>query len=85
MTAVAEQRQPVYDRFGMPHPGRDFVRTERIYFPLARDGETVDMILILNSYPDELETSVQQVKAALRQGTGVSINDARNPTPVVEI
>jgi hypothetical protein len=36
----------------MPHPKRDFIQTERIYFPLAADGEVVDMILIVNGYPD---------------------------------
>ncbi len=45
--------KPVYDRFPMPHPERDFIDTERVYFPLARDGETVDMLLILNDYPQE--------------------------------
>ncbi|MEK9968078.1 MAG: PAS domain-containing protein [Ferrovibrio sp.] len=53
MTAAVESREAVYDRFGMPHPGRDFIDTERVYYPLARDGETVDMLLILNNYPDE--------------------------------
>jgi hypothetical protein len=53
MTAAVESGEAVYDRFGMPHPGRDFIDTERVYFPLARDGETVDMLLILNGYPDE--------------------------------
>jgi hypothetical protein len=53
MMAALETREAVYDRFGMPHPGRDFIDTERVYFPLARDGENVDMLLILNAYPDE--------------------------------
>jgi hypothetical protein len=53
MMAVIETREAVYDRFGMPHPDRDFIDTERVYFPLARDGENVDMLLILNGYPDE--------------------------------
>lgn len=56
MTLAVQSREAVYDRFGMPHPGRDFIDTERVYFPLARDGETVDMLLILNGYPDEPET-----------------------------
>jgi hypothetical protein len=34
----------------MPHPARDFIDSERVYYPLASDGESVDMILILNSY-----------------------------------
>lgn len=53
MSACVEQQEAVYDTFAMPHPGRDFIRTERVYFPLARDGATVDMLLILNSYPDD--------------------------------
>lgn len=53
MTTCAEQREAIYDAFAMPHPDRDFIRTERIYFPLAKDGETVDMLLILNGYPDD--------------------------------
>lgn len=57
MLAAVESREAVYDRFGMPHPGRDFIDTERVYFPLARDGETVDMLLILNAYPDEEEAA----------------------------
>lgn len=53
MIAVVERREAIYDRFGMPHPDRDFIDTERVYFPLARDGENVDMLLILNGYPDD--------------------------------
>jgi hypothetical protein len=52
MRAVVQSKTPVYDAFPMPHPKRDFIRTERIYFPLASDGELVDMILIVNGYPD---------------------------------
>lgn len=62
MIAVVENREAIYDRFGMPHPGRDFIDTERIYFPLARDGETVDMLLILNGYPDEAESGTAVAK-----------------------
>lgn len=58
MMAVVENREAIYDRFGMPHPDRDFIDTERVYYPLARDGETVDMLLILNAYPDEEKTAV---------------------------
>lgn len=35
--------------------GRKFIDTERIYFPLAGDGETVDMLLIVNGYPGNPE------------------------------
>jgi hypothetical protein len=55
MRKVAEEKAPIYDRFPMPHPGRKYIDTERIYFPLAADGETVDMLLILNGYPDNPE------------------------------
>jgi hypothetical protein len=54
MRTVVEQKTPLYDRFPMPHPEREFIDSERIYFPLAADGETVDMILIVNGYPDGL-------------------------------
>lgn len=53
MLTCATERQAFYDVFAMPHPDRDFIRTERIYFPLASDGETVDMLLIMNGYPDD--------------------------------
>jgi hypothetical protein len=53
MRKCVTTRKPVYDRFPMPHPERDFIDTERVYFPLARDGETIDMLLILNDYPHE--------------------------------
>ena len=72
MTTVVESREPVYDRFGMPHPDRDFIDTERVYFPLARDGETVDMLLILNGYPDEEKTAqdvADEEQAASRETT----------------
>ena len=39
MRRTVERKAPVYDRFPMPHPGRSFIDTERIYFPLASDGE----------------------------------------------
>ena len=55
MRETVEARAPVYDRFPMPHPGRKFIETERIYFPLAADGETVDMLFILNGYPGNPE------------------------------
>ena len=58
MLAAVESREALYDRFGMPHPDRDFIDSERVYYPLARDGENVDMLLILNAYPDEEKTAV---------------------------
>lgn len=50
MRKVVESRLPVYDRFPMPHPDREFIDSQRMYYPLATDGETVDMILIVNGY-----------------------------------
>lgn len=50
MKKVLATRLPVYDRFPMPHPDRQFIDSERMYYPLAADGETIDMILILNGY-----------------------------------
>lgn len=61
MTACVEQREALYDAFAMPHPDRDFIRTERIYFPLARDGVTVDTLLILNGYPDDEDPEQAQL------------------------
>lgn len=52
MEACVKAQLPVYDRFPMPHPDRSFVDSERVYFPLSRDGETVDTLLILNGYAD---------------------------------
>lgn len=52
MLACVETREPVYDRFPMPHPDRSFVDSERVYYPLAADGRTVDTLLILNGYAD---------------------------------
>ncbi len=51
MRGVVELRRPIYDAFPMPHPERTFIQTERVYFPLASDGETVDRIVIVNGYP----------------------------------
>ena len=52
MRAVVQNKTPIYDAFPMPHPRREFIETERVYFPLATDGETVDMILTVHRYPD---------------------------------
>jgi hypothetical protein len=50
MRAVVEHKAPVYDRFPIPHPGRDYIDSERIYFPLASDGDTVDMLILIHAY-----------------------------------
>ena len=49
-TLAVESRKPVYSRFNMPHPGYDFIDSERVYFPLAEDGAEVDRLLILYHY-----------------------------------
>ncbi|MGF1629560.1 MAG: PAS domain-containing protein [Kiloniellaceae bacterium] len=57
MRQVLETRLPVYDRFPMPHPDRDFIDSQRMYYPLAADGEHINMFLILNGYDaDRLAT-----------------------------
>src|SRR5437763_2520761 len=33
--AVVQDKTPIYDAFPMPHPQREFIATERVYFPLA--------------------------------------------------
>jgi hypothetical protein len=57
MRTVVERKQAVYDRFPMPHPNRTNIDTERLYFPLAADGVTVDMLLVLHRYPGSYELS----------------------------
>lgn len=52
MEQTVEQRTAFYDRFPMPHPSRDFIMSERVYYPLAQNGLDVDMLLILNCYPE---------------------------------
>ncbi len=49
---VADSGQPLYDRFPLPFRGREFIDSERVYYPLAEDGQNVDVILVLNGYPD---------------------------------
>ena len=55
MRAVLRTRAAVYDRFPMPHPDREFIDSERVYFPLASDGESVDMILVACNYPNDVK------------------------------
>lgn len=50
MELAAQSGRPVYDRFPMPHPDRQFIDSERVYYPLAADGRNVDLLLILNGY-----------------------------------
>lgn len=51
MRTVVGTKAPIYDRFPMPHLDREFIDSERVYFPLASDGENVDMILVACNYP----------------------------------
>jgi len=50
MSKAVVTRQPVFDSFPIPHPDRHFIVAQRMYFPLAADGETVDMLLVLHGY-----------------------------------
>lgn len=49
--AVAESGEPGYRKSGViSNPGRDYVEAERLYLPLADDGKTVDIILVMTLY-----------------------------------
>ncbi len=53
MNKVLVTRKAVFDSFPMPHPDREFMLTQRMYYPLTGDGETIDMLLTLHGYdPD---------------------------------
>ncbi|MPZ12172.1 MAG: hypothetical protein GEU89_18470 [Kiloniellaceae bacterium] len=53
MCKVLATRQPVFDSFPMPHPDRQFIIAQRMYYPLAADGQTINMLLMLHGYdPD---------------------------------
>lgn len=53
MSKACSTRHAVFDSFSMPHPDRHFIVAQRMYYPLAADGETVDMLLVLHGYdPD---------------------------------
>lgn len=45
-----ESRRPVYSRFSMPQPEREFIDSERVYYPLAENRVDVDRFLILYHY-----------------------------------
>lgn len=51
LTRVAATCRPQYGRYGMPFPGRGFVESERVFFPLSADDRMVDSILALHRYP----------------------------------
>jgi hypothetical protein len=52
LTRVAATCQPHYGRYGMPFPGRGFIDSERVFYPLSDDDRMVDCILALHHYPD---------------------------------
>jgi len=49
--AVAESGRPGYRKSGViSNPTRHHIEAERLYLPLAEDGETVDILLIMTLY-----------------------------------
>ena len=52
LTRVVATCLPQYGRYGMPFPGRGFVDSERVFYPLSDDGRMVDCILALHRYPE---------------------------------
>lgn len=44
---IVRTREPQYRRGGVATPGREHVPYERIAFPLANDGEHVDMLIFI--------------------------------------
>ncbi len=69
MRTVVRTRAAVYDRFPMPHPDREFIDSERVYFPLASDGDNVDMILVACNYPNDLKLKPMHPYVALPQSS----------------
>lgn len=51
LSRAAATMMPQYGRYGMPFPGRGFIDSERVFFPLSDDGRMVDCILALHRYP----------------------------------
>jgi hypothetical protein len=52
LTRVVATCMPHYGRYGMPFPGRGFIDSERVFFPLSNDGRMVNTVLALHRYPD---------------------------------
>ena len=45
---------PAYRKSGIiSNPGRNHIEAERIYLPLAKDGKTVDILLVMTLYTGE--------------------------------
>jgi len=51
MRAVVQFRAPVYDQLAIAHPNREFIASERVYFPLAANGRDIDMLILIHAYP----------------------------------
>lgn len=52
LTRTVATGLPQYGRYGMPFPGRGFIQSERVFYPLSDDDRMVDCILALHRYPD---------------------------------
>ena len=52
LTRVVATCLPHHGRYGMPFPGRGFIDSERVFYPLSDDDRMVDCILALHRYPD---------------------------------
>jgi len=52
LTRVVATCRPHYGRYGMPFPGRGFIDSERVFYPMSTDDRMVDCILALHHYPD---------------------------------
>jgi PAS domain len=53
LARVVATCRPHYGRYGMPFPGRGFIESERVFYPLSDDDRMVDCILALHRYPDQ--------------------------------
>jgi hypothetical protein len=51
LTRTVATGLPQYGHYGMPFPGRGYVDSERVFYPLSDDGRMVDGILALHRYP----------------------------------
>lgn len=52
LTRAVATCMPHYGRYGMPFPGRGFIDSERVFYPLSTEGRMVDCVLALHHYPD---------------------------------
>ena len=60
MRKVLSTRLAVFDSFPMPHPDRQFIISQRMYYPLAADGTTIDILLTLHGYEQDVAASGQR-------------------------